>query len=94
MGGVESTISEVSRVEIAQSVVIKVLHSEECGNAPHALKMAESAVEDLDRDAEIQMVVVSDEAAAVEAGFRGSPTVTVNGVDVELGTALEVGMGG
>src|SRR5680860_1644138 len=46
--GVESTISEVSRVEIAQSVVIKVLHSEECGNAPHALKMAESAVEDLD----------------------------------------------
>jgi len=85
-------LEEVRHVETASRMVIKILQSEGCDNAPRAVQEAERAVANLGMEAEVQTVLVGDENTALKEGFRGSPTVTVNGVDADPDPPAFVGM--
>jgi hypothetical protein len=64
-------------------LVVEVLHVEHCPNFPAALALVERVVADLGVDAEIRTTMIGDQAAAERARFVGSPTVRVNGHDVD-----------
>jgi hypothetical protein len=66
-------------------LVIEVLHVEHCPNFPAALALVQRVRADLGLDAEIRTTMITDQASAERARFAGSPTVQVNGRDVEPG---------
>jgi hypothetical protein len=69
----------------ARRPLVEVLHVAGCPNYPGALAMVERVVADLGVEAELRTILVVDQAAAVAARFPGSPTVRVDGRDVEPG---------
>ena len=66
-------------------VVIEVLYVEHCPNFPAALALVQRVRADFGINAEVRTTMVTDQAAAEHARFVGSPTVRVNGRDVEPG---------
>jgi hypothetical protein len=56
---------------------------EHCPNFPAAVALVERVAADLGVDAEVQTTMISDQAAAERARFVGSPTVPVDGRDVD-----------
>ena len=69
----------------AHHPVVEVLHSEGCPNYPEALALVQRVQAELGIQAEIRTVLIADPAAAEQAGFPGSPTVRIDGRDVEPG---------
>jgi hypothetical protein len=65
--------------------LVEILYFEGCPNHEPARALVERLATQLRIEPEIQLVEVADPDAAVELGFLGSPTVRVNGVDVEPG---------
>jgi hypothetical protein len=63
--------------------VVEVLYVEHCPNFPAALALVERVAAELGVDAQVQATMVNDQAAAEQARFVGSPTVRVNGRDVD-----------
>jgi hypothetical protein len=72
------------------SHTITILHTEGCLGAPDAEKVARSLAASGD-GVEVEVVLVEDEEQAVALGFRGSPTVLVDGVDVEPESEIPLG---
>jgi hypothetical protein len=66
--------------------VVDVLHVEECPNYQGTLSLVQRVRDELGIDAEIRSTLVGDQAAAERARFPGSPTVRVDGRDVEPGS--------
>jgi hypothetical protein len=64
-------------------LVVEVLYVEHCPNVPAALALVQRVVAELGVDAEVRTTMVGDQAAAERARFVGSPTVRVNGRDVD-----------
>jgi len=66
------------------SISVQVLHSPDCPGAEPAAREAARALDlvGLPRDS-MTVVVIEDEETANAYGMRGSPTVTVNGDDVD-----------
>jgi protein-disulfide isomerase len=69
---------------------ITILRTEGCLGAPEAEKLARSLAA-ARRDVTVEVVLVADEEQAVALGFRGSPTVLVNGEDVEPSPEIPLG---
>ena len=65
---------------------IDVLYFEGCPNHHAAVELAESVVADLGVAAEINQVPVSDAADAERLRFFGSPSVQIDGIDIDPGT--------
>ena len=65
--------------------LVEVLAFEGCPHAEPALALAERAVAASGVEATVRRVDIADASAAVEHRFLGSPTIRVNGVDVEPG---------
>lgn len=63
--------------------VIEVLHVADCPNYPKALALVERVRAELGVDAEVHTTLIADQAAAERARFPGSPTIRVDGRDVE-----------
>ncbi len=63
--------------------VIRILHTSVCDNAPPAEVGVREAVEALGLDATLEIVEVVGDVMAREVGLRGSPTITIDGVDLE-----------
>jgi hypothetical protein len=63
--------------------VIEVLYFEGCPNVEPTVVLARDVAAELGIDAEIRKVLLRDEADAVRLRFLGSPTVRVNGVDID-----------
>jgi hypothetical protein len=62
-------------------------------DAPHrdaAIALAQRVCERWGGKAEVRMVPVADQAAAEQARFLGSPTIRVNGRDIEPGAEWNV----
>ena len=74
-------------------MVIEVLYIAGCCNHPPALERVRQALRLTDLDQSIAEVSVSDEETARALQFPGSPTVRINGVDVESGTGTFIGIG-
>jgi hypothetical protein len=65
--------------------VIDVLYVQDCPNYAAVLALVERVGAELGIDAEIRSTLIVDQAAAERARFPGSPTVRVDGRDVEPG---------
>ena len=66
--------------------VIEVLYVRDCPHYPATLAMVERVRAELGIDAALRTTVIIDLAAADQARFAGSPTVRVDGHDVEPGS--------
>ena len=64
---------------------VEILYFDGCPNHEPARALVERLATQLRIEPEIRLVEVADADAAVELRFLGSPTVRVNGVDVEPG---------
>ena len=64
---------------------VEILYFEGCPNHEGTRGLVERIAAEVGVDAEISLVEVADHAAAMELQFRGSPTVRVDGRDVEPG---------
>jgi hypothetical protein len=64
---------------------VEILFFEGCPNHEAARMLVERLARQLRIEPEIQLVEVADPDAAVELRFLGSPTVRIDGVDVEPG---------
>jgi hypothetical protein len=65
--------------------VIEVLYVQDCPHYRETLALVERIRAELGIDAELHSTLVVDQAAADQARFPGSPTVRVDGGDVEPG---------
>jgi hypothetical protein len=70
----------------ARRPVIEVLYVEGCPNYRGALALVKRVRPELGIDAELRTTLISEQAAAEQARFPGSPTVRVDGHDVEPGS--------
>lgn len=66
--------------------VIEVLYVQDCPHYQDTLAMVERVRAELGIDADLHSTLVVDQAAADQARFPGSPTVRVDGHDVEPGS--------
>jgi hypothetical protein len=66
--------------------LIEVLYVQDCPHYPATLAMVERVRAELAIDTELRTGLVVDQAAADQARFPGSPTVRVDGRDVEPGS--------
>ena len=64
-------------------LVIEVLYVEHCPCVPAALSLVHRICAELGIDTEVRTILVTDQAAAERARFVGSPTVRVDGRDVD-----------
>jgi hypothetical protein len=74
------------------SHTITILHTEGCLRGPEAEKVARSLATSR-HDIKVEVVLIEDEAQAVPLGFRGSPTVLIDGVDIEPDSEIPLGVG-
>jgi hypothetical protein len=72
--------------QLGQRPVVEVLHVEDCPNYPGTLALVQRVLAELGIDAEVRTTLIIDQAAAEQARFPGSPTVRVDGRDVEPGS--------
>ena len=68
--------------------VIEVPYVQDCPHYPATLALVERLRAELGIDAELRPSLILDQTAAEQAGFPGSPTVRVDGRDVEPGSEL------
>ena len=66
--------------------VIEVLYVQDCPHYRGTLALVELVRTELGIDAELRTSLIVDQAAAEQARFPGSPTVRVDGRDVEPGS--------
>ena len=64
---------------------VEILYFEGCPNHEPARALVDRLARELDVEPEIELVQVADPEAAAMLRFLGSPTVRVDGVDVEPG---------
>jgi hypothetical protein len=64
-------------------LVIEVLYVEHCPNFPAALALVKRVRAELALDAEVRTTMITDQATAERTRFVGSPTVRVDGRDVD-----------
>jgi len=63
--------------------VVEILYFDGCPNHEPALAFVERVDRELETNAEIRLVNVPDQATAERLHFLGSPTIRVDGVDVD-----------
>jgi hypothetical protein len=66
--------------------VIEVLYVQDCPAYQATLALVQRVRAELGIDAELRTSLIADQAAAERARFAGSPTVRVDGHDVEPGS--------
>lgn len=75
------------------NIRIRVLCSEGCANTPPTVELVRNVAEDLNIPVNIDIVMVVTEEQARELRFLGSPTVQVDGVDIEPSARDSVAFG-
>ena len=65
--------------------LVEILYFDGCPNHEPARTLVEKVAAELRVEPELELVHVSDADAAARLRFLGSPTVRVNGVDIETG---------
>ena len=72
--------------EAGRPVRVEILARSDCQSRGMARIVVERAIDELDISADVTVVEIASQAQAKKRGFLGSPTVRVNGLDVEPGT--------
>ena len=78
---------------MTRSVKIEVLYFDGCPNHEALLPHLRQLLDDVDRATAIELVEVPDADAAQRERFLGSPTLRVDGRDVEPGAELRTDFG-
>ncbi len=81
--------------EAARPVRVEILARQDCQCRGMARIVVERVIDELDISADVNEIEIGSHAEAKKRGFLGSPTVRVNGLDVEPGTngSREVNLG-
>jgi hypothetical protein len=66
-----------------QPISIRVLHMAECPATPATIQLVESVARDMDISIALEPVLVDSPEQAEALAFLGSPTVRVDGRDME-----------
>ncbi len=66
-----------------ENVRVQILYSEGCANASPTVQLVRSIAKDLNIAINIEMVKVGTQEQAEELRFLGSPTVRIDGLDIE-----------
>jgi hypothetical protein len=72
--------------QVRRRPVIEVLYVQDCPHYQGTLALVQRVQGELGIDAELRTTRITDQAAADQARFAGSPTVRVDGRDVEPGS--------
>jgi hypothetical protein len=76
------------------AIDLELLWWEGCPSTERALAELREALTDVGLDdAEIRTREIDTDVQAEQAGFRGSPTILIDGVDVAGGDGEEIGLG-
>ena len=67
---------------------IEILTFDGCPNREHAIALVSEVVAEVGADADVRVVDVPDAQTAERTRFLGSPTIRVNGRDIEPGADL------
>ena len=67
----------------ARTVNVTLLYTEECGATPATIDLICSVAEETNVAVDLEKILVKSPAQANELRFLGSPTVQVNGVDID-----------
>jgi len=65
------------------SIKIRFLYFENCPNAEPALKLLKETLDEMKVEAEIEIIDIKTLEEAEKYNFLGSPTIQINGVDIE-----------
>jgi len=65
--------------------VVEVLSFAGCPNRDPAIALVQAVIDESQVDAELRVIDVEDESRARELRFLGSPTIKINGRDIEPG---------
>ncbi len=81
--------------EAGRPVRVEILARKDCQCRGMARIVVERVIDELDIAADVTVIEITSHAEAKKRGFLGSPTVRVNGLDVEPGTngSREVNLG-
>jgi hypothetical protein len=72
---------------------IEVLMSPDCGHGPRAVALVEEVLREGGYAGAVEEILVATAEQAERWAFPGSPTVRVNGADVDPATRAAVGLG-
>jgi hypothetical protein len=70
---------------VSGSTEIEILYFDGCPNLASAVELVERSIRSTGTDPVVELVEIADEEAARGHGFPGSPTIRVDGTDVEPG---------
>ena len=73
---------------------IRILHGSGCGSTPRAVENVNIVLRDLQNEVEVEVLQVSDSDDLVALRYFGSPTIQVDGVDIEPASAARNDFGG
>jgi hypothetical protein len=66
-------------------MIVRLLYFEDCPSHETTLKLARQVMDETEVEAELEIVEVCDNDQAGELRFLGSPTVQIDGRDIEPG---------
>lgn len=66
-----------------EKIIIEVQHFEGCPNSSEMIKRVKSVIKHLPLEIDYKEILVETPELSQEIKFRGSPTVLVNGIDLE-----------
>jgi hypothetical protein len=75
------------------ALTVQVQMSPGCDHGQKTVELVRRVLDELAPDARVETVVVATVGDAQRLGFRGSPTVLVDGADIEPGAPGGVGLG-
>lgn len=80
-------------VRTGKDVRVRILYSEGCANTSPTVDVVKNVAQDLNIPVNIEMVMVGAQEQARELRFLGSPTVQIEGFDIEPSARASVAFG-
>jgi hypothetical protein len=80
-------------LRVEERMRIEVLYVEDCPNYLLTLDRLRTVLRDEGVEVDVLEVEVKDASAAERLGFIGSPTIRINGLDIETGARTLIGVG-
>ena len=66
-----------------KKVKIEIQHFRGCPNSPEMIRRVKEAIKDIEENIDYSEVLIETNELAKEIKFRGSPTLLINGKDIE-----------
>jgi hypothetical protein len=75
------------------SLMVQVLMTPECRHGQRTFRLVREVLSALAPDVRVEAIVVQDQCEAERHRFPGSPTVRINGTDIDPAAPASVGVG-